>query len=304
MKFKGVRYTVTRTEAALIKAMPEGQDRRDLGSYTTPEGAVYSLYLSQEGNTLPVPCVEGPDGDLNCSLPPRDRVSTGGWGGSNGKISIVFAAPSNGEVIVNTVSGDVVPIEIGRLPELGVAWFVHIGDDMSPFGIESKAPGAKPFLPPFGPEKADKTDPTVIATETTPTAWTMLGLTYGPQKIICVDTGDEKNYSSCMAEIRPGDKRFGRLISKSESGFVVTCKGSVKGFTWSPIDGPKQKLDPSPIDHPRYTFTRIPSKDGVLTFQFAKAQPVDFPMGSVGASGFGVLNDLTRVSNSMPSCAT
>jgi hypothetical protein len=305
-KINGVTYSVTLTEAALIKAMPAGASRRDLGSYTSPEGDVFSLYLRQEGDTVPMPCAEGPNG-LNCSVPPKNRISTGGWGGTNGVITIMFAAPLNGEVIVHTVEGDVAPVELGRLPEIGIAWYVHIGAEMSPFGIESKAPGATSFLPSFSPDKATKTDPKVIYSEETADPWSIVEATYGPQRILCLDTGNETTYDSCSPELRPGDKRFGRLFFQRDfgtpdAGFVVACKGAVQGYSWLPVGGAKQPLSFFSLEHPRYSFVRVPGKDGTLTFQFSKASQADLPLGSLASTGFDVLNDLTKVSTKLPAC--
>jgi hypothetical protein len=76
----------------------------------------------------------------------------------------------------------------------------------------------------------------------------------------------------------------------------------VKGFTWTPVGGQKQRLELFPINHPRYSFVRIPSKDGVLTFELPKEKPVDLSLGSVATKGFGFLNDITKVSDKMGPC--
>jgi hypothetical protein len=81
-KINGVTYSVSLTEAAMLKALPEGQERRDLGSNTAPDGEIYSVYLKRlDENSVPVPCSEGSSG-YNCSIPHKDRVSTSGWNGS------------------------------------------------------------------------------------------------------------------------------------------------------------------------------------------------------------------------------
>jgi hypothetical protein len=210
-KINGVTYSVSRTDAAMLTALPEGQQRRELGSYTSPDGEIFSVYLKRfDSDSIPVPCSEGSNG-YNCSIPPKDRVSTGGWSGTNGTITIMFAAPSDATVIVHTVNGDVAPVEIARLPEIGIAWYVHIGANMSPFGIESTAPGAKAFLPPFSPDRSDKLDPVKVYSEETPVPWAISEATFGPQRVLCLDTGDENSFDSCSPELRPGDKRVGFL---------------------------------------------------------------------------------------------
>jgi hypothetical protein len=256
-----------------------------------------------------VPCLESKSGHLDCRIPPKNTITTIGYSFANGRGAIPFTAPSGTDITVHTLEGDVAPTLVGQIPEIGFAFYVHIGANLTGFGIEAASPLVVPFLPGASAEKLASSAQSTIASGTDEgIPWSLVEVGDDPTKLLCIDTGEENSYESCGPGPRPGDRRFSILgFRKSRNtkalGFAFVCAGAVKGLRWVGVDGATETPTAIASASSRHSIFRVPGQNGVLTFDLAGGRSVRFPIGSTRTKTFNSLLASVELAEALPACS-